>query len=70
MHTRTRTVVTLLSVVALCALPWSHSVQAGSGLQRCQNADGSISYTDRGCAVLGSKPMAVPPELLSRIANE
>ena len=70
MNTRTRTVATLLSVVALSALPWSQAVQAGSGLQRCQSADGSISYTDRGCAVLGSKPMPVPAELLTRIASE
>lgn len=59
-------------VVAVAALISPGSVPAGtsSGLQRCENADGEVVYTDRPCATLGARPLPLPGELLTRIARE
>lgn len=59
-------------VVAITALISPGSVPAGtsSGLQRCENADGEVVYTDRPCATLGARPLPLPGELLTRIARE
>jgi hypothetical protein len=66
----TRALPALFSLTLLSALPWPQSVRADSGLMRCENADGSVAYTDRGCAAPGSKSVPVSGELLSRLASE
>ena len=57
------------AIIAL-ALPWSQSVSASSGIQRCEASDGTAIYTDRGCPAFGAKALPLPGELLGRIAAE
>ena len=59
-----------LTLIA-AALPFApHAVQAGTPLQRCENADGSSVYTDQACATLGATPDALPSDVLNRIASD
>lgn len=67
---KTLPVTALVTALACLALPWSEPVGASSGLQRCEYADGSIAYTDRACASLGARQMALSGELLTRIARD
>ena len=57
------------AVIAL-ALPWSQSVSASSGIQRCVASDGTAIYTDRACPAFGANALPLPGELLGRIAAE
>ncbi|MDR6839842.1 hypothetical protein [Pseudoxanthomonas sacheonensis] len=57
-------------IVAVAALMSPGSVPAGTSLQRCESADGEVAYTDRPCAMLGTRPLPMPGELLTRIARE
>jgi hypothetical protein len=52
------------------AAPMSAPVEAASGIQRCESADGTLVYTDKGCAVFDAKPTPMSGELLTRIAHE
>jgi hypothetical protein len=45
-------------------------VQAGTGIERCEAADGSTVYTDTPCSVLGAASRPLPGEVLNRIARE
>ncbi|MGH8076530.1 MAG: hypothetical protein ACREPE_04290 [Lysobacter sp.] len=58
--------VTLLTA----ALPLTTPVQAGTGIQRCQVADGTVVYTDKACAAFGAAPRPLPSDVLNRIARE
>lgn len=66
----TRALFVLVSLASLAVFPWSQSVRADSGLQRCEDAEGTVGYTDGGCALLGGKPLPVSGELLTRLASE
>lgn len=52
------------------SLPLTPAVQAGTAIQRCEAADGTVVYTDKACAALGATPRPLPSELLNRIARE
>lgn len=67
---KTLSVTALVTAFAALVLPWSGSVGASSGLQRCEHADGSIAYTDRACITLGARAMPLSGELLTRIGRD
>ncbi len=52
------------------SLPISSPVEAGSGIQRCESADGTTVYTDSACSLLGAVSRPLPGELMTRIARE
>lgn len=64
----------LLAAFALTALlasaPWTPQALAGTGIQRCQAPDGATVYTDKACAVFGSRAVPMSGELLTRIVRE
>jgi len=55
--------------VALLAVPASHGAMATTGIMKCAAADGATVYTDRACKP-GSESMAMPGQLLTRIARD
>ncbi len=60
--------LTTFALTLLAAsLPLTLPVQAGTAIQRCQAADGSVVYTDQACALLGAAPRPLPGEVLSRV---
>lgn len=61
---------TFALTVLAASLPLTPPVQAGTGVQRCQSADGSTVYTDKACAALGATSQPMPSEVLNRIARE
>lgn len=67
---KTLSATALVTALVALALPWSGPVGANSGLRRCEQADGSIAYTDRVCASLGARQMVLSGELLTRIARD
>ena len=64
------TLSAIVTAVIALALPWSQSVSASSGIQRCVASDGTAIYTDRACPAFGAKALPLPGELLGRIAAE
>lgn len=44
---------------ALYAAPAAVPVEAASTIQRCEAADGTVSYTDKNCAVFSNRAVAV-----------
>ena len=62
-----------LSTFALTLLAASLSltppVQAGTGIQRCQSADGTTVYTDKACTALGAASRPLPIDLLNHLAR-
>jgi hypothetical protein len=67
-----RSLLAAFSLTSLAALsPLSlHQAQAGSGIQRCQAANGEAVYTDKTCAAFGAQAVPMSGELLTRIASE
>ena len=61
-------VLTALALVALPGMP--ASVQASTGVLRCEMPDGSRVYTNKACTAFGAKSLPMPGELRSRIASE
>lgn len=50
---------------ALFAPPAAAPAQAaGTSIQRCESADGSVAYTDKGCAVFGRDTVAVQSRMV------
>lgn len=64
----------LLSAFAITALiagtPIGQQAQAGTGIQRCQAADGTTIYSDKACAAVGGQAVPMSAGLLTRIARE
>lgn len=58
------------AITLLAAVPVSSPLRAATSLQRCTSENGTLVYTDRGCAALGAEPLPIPGELLTRIARE
>lgn len=63
-------VATLAAALLIATTPYSQSVNAATGLQRCQTQDGTVLYTDKACGALGADAMPISAELMSRIARE
>lgn len=59
-------------LAALCAiaLPAPQPAQAGTGLVRCEGANGEVIYTDKACAAFGARHVPIPGELLTRLASD
>ena len=61
----------LLLVLAAAAVPAAAWAQdRGSGIQRCERADGTQVYTDQDCGAFGAAPAPIQGELLVRLAND
>ena len=58
------------STLLAASLPLISPVQAGTGVQRCQSAEGTTVYTDKPCSMLGAAPRPLPGDLLTRIARD
>ena len=56
--------------LACAASPTAAPVHAGTGIQRCEGADGARLYTDKPCRALGARPVPLPAELATRIVRE
>lgn len=56
-------------VLVATALPVAPPVQAGTGILRCESADGEVIYTDRACESFGARTAPMSGELLTRIAS-
>jgi hypothetical protein len=54
----------------VASLPLTVPVHAGTAIQRCEAADGSVVYTDKACAMLGATPRPLPSALLGRLMRE
>lgn len=59
-------------LTALCALvlPAPQPAQAGTGLVRCEGANGEVIYTDKACAAFGARHVPISGELLKRLASD
>lgn len=57
----------LAAAIAPCPL---QAQERGSGIQRCERADGTRVYTDQDCAVFSATPAPVEGELLMRLASD
>lgn len=59
-------------MTALCALavPAPQPAHAGTGLVRCEGANGEVIYTDKACAAFGAKHVPIPGGLLTRLASD
>ena len=67
---KTLSITTCSAALLAALLPAPQGVQAGTAIQRCAAADGTVVYTDRACSTLGAKPVPMSGELLTRIARE
>lgn len=67
---KTTLLAALLATTAMAAPPLAPDVRAGTGIQRCQGADGNAIYTDKACAAFDAKPMPMAGELLVRLVDE
>ena len=68
---RARVLPLLLFVLAGAAAPAAAWAQdRGSGIQRCERADGTQVYTDQDCGAFGASPAPLEGELLARLAND
>jgi hypothetical protein len=67
-----RTVPLLSCALTLLAttLPVTQPVSAGTGIQRCEDPNGTVVYTDRSCEAFGAKHVPMSGELLTRIAQD
>lgn len=67
-----RTVPLLSCALTLfvAAMPVTQPVSAGTGIQRCEGADGTVVYTDRTCEAFGARRVPMSGELLTRIAQD
>lgn len=52
------------------SVPLVPAVQASTGIERCEAADGSTVYTDTPCSVIGAASRPLPGDVLNRIARE
>ena len=52
------------------SVPLVPAVQASTGIQRCEAADGSTVYTDTPCSLLGAASRPLPGDVLNRIARD
>lgn len=66
LHATAAAALTLLAA----SMPIATPVNAGTGIQRCQAADGITVYTDKPCSVHGATAKPMSGELLTRIARE
>lgn len=66
LHATAAAALTLLAA----SMPIATPVNAGTGIQRCQAADGTTVYTDKPCSVHGAAAMPMSGDLLTRIARE
>jgi hypothetical protein len=60
----------LVLTLACAASPTTAPVQAGTGIQRCQDPEGATLYTDKPCRALGARPVPLSAELATRIVRE
>ncbi|MFD0739252.1 hypothetical protein ACFQZQ_08175 [Lysobacter koreensis] len=67
---KTLPIAAFVATLIAALLPLSQPVRAGSGIQRCEGADGTAVYTDRACSSLGAKATPISGELLTRIARD
>lgn len=67
---KTLPIAAFVATLLAALLPLSQPVRAGSGIQRCESADGNAVYTDRACSTLGAKATPISGELLTRIARD
>lgn len=58
----------VLAGAAASAAVWAQD--RGSGIQRCERADGTQVYTDQDCGAFGASPAPLEGELLARLAND
>ena len=56
-------------LAAAFAIPGEAPGQDGTGIQRCEAADGSAIYTDKACAAFGATAKPMSDELLTRLAH-
>lgn len=63
---RTSRIAIIIIPLALIAL-WPRVVRTETGIQLCEEADGSSIYTDKACAVFDAKAVPMKGELLTRI---
>lgn len=63
-------VAVLSAALLIATTPYSQTVNAGTGLQRCQTQAGTVLYTDKACGVLGADATPISAELVTRIARE
>lgn len=66
LHATAAAALTLLAA----SMPVATPVNAGTGIQRCQGADGTTIYTDKPCSVHGATARPMSGELMTRIARE
>ena len=67
---KTLPLATFALTLLASSLPLTPHAQAGTGIQHCQAADGTMVYTDKACMALGAASRPLPSELLNRIARE
>lgn len=67
---KTLPLATVAFTLLATSLPLTSPVQAGTGIQRCQSADGTTIYTDTACSVLSAASLPLPSDLLNRLARE
>jgi len=63
---RTSRIAIIIIPLALIAL-WPRVVRTETGIQLCEDADGSSIYTDKACTVFDAKAVPMKGELLTRI---
>ena len=61
-------ILTALALVAIPAMP--SSVQASTGVVRCEMPDGSRVYTNKACGAFGATSAPMTAELRARLASE
>lgn len=57
-------------VLFAATLPLPQPVLAGTGIVRCESADGTTIYADRACESFGARAVPIPGTLLTRIASD
>lgn len=67
---KTLPLATFALTLLAASLPLTSPVQAGTGIQRCETADGTFVYTDKACMAFGAAPRPMPSDVLNRIARE
>lgn len=67
---KTLPLATVALTLLAASLPLTSPVQAGTGIQRCQSADGTTIYTETACSVLSAASRPLPSDLLNRLARE
>lgn len=63
--------LTTVAITLLAAsMPVAQPVQASTGIQRCERADGSVIYTDQACAAFRAQRVPMAGEVLTRIVRD